>query len=132
MHRGEGYLQASLGRKRQTSHMTPEALAAVEEAVRAVVEHDDSRLSQIAPDFGDDLYMWTRDYGDYGVVELVMPPGDANEWSIDWTDMNDGGKDVAVDMWTRQEGHSDLTLELELHPDDTGRWRVQVLDLHVL
>jgi hypothetical protein len=112
--------------------MPPEALAAVEEAVRAVVEHDERQLSQVAPDFGEDLYTWTRDYGDYGVVDLVMPPGEASEWSIDWTDMDDGGKHVAVDMWTRQEGHSDLTLELRLDSDDAGRWRPHVLDLHVL
>jgi hypothetical protein len=112
--------------------MTPEAFAAVKEAVRAVVEHDDSRLSEMAPDFGDDLYMWTRDYGDYGVAELVMPPGEPSEWRIDWIDMNDRGKHVAVDMWTRQEGRSDLTLELHLHRDETGRWRPHVLNLHVL
>ena len=46
--------------------------------------------------------------------------------------MDDGGKHVAVGMWTRQERRSDLTLELRLHRDDTGRWRPQILDLHVL
>ena len=75
--------------------MTPEALVAVQEAVQAVVEHDDGRLSLMAPEVGD-LYLWTRDYGKYGVVELVMPPGQPSEWSIDWTDMDDGGKHVAV------------------------------------
>jgi hypothetical protein len=112
--------------------MTPEALAAVEEAVRAVVEHDNGRLSRMAADLGDDLYMWTRDYGDYGDVDLVMPPGEPSEWSINWTDVYDGRKHVAVDMWTRQEGHSDLTLELHLTPEDTGRWRPHILNLHVL
>jgi 7,8-dihydro-6-hydroxymethylpterin-pyrophosphokinase len=37
-----------------------------------------------------------------------------------------------VGMWTRQEGRSDLTLELHLHRDDEGRWRPRILDLHVL
>ena len=60
-------------------------------------------------------------------------PGQPSEWSIDWTDMDDGGKYVGVDMWTRQEGRSDSTLELHLHRDDTGRWRPRAtLDLHVL
>jgi hypothetical protein len=108
-----------------------DALLAVQEAVRAVVDHDHDRLSEMAPEVGD-LYLWTRDYGKYGVVELVMPLGQPAEWSIDWADMDDGGKHVAVDMWTRQEGRSDLTLELHLHRDDTGRWRPRVLDLHVL
>jgi hypothetical protein len=107
------------------------ALRAVEEAVRAVVDHDDARLALLAPHAGD-LYVWTRDYGNHGVVDLVVPPGAAEDWDIDWTDMNDGGKHVAVRMWTRQEGRSDLTLELQLHRDDDGRWRPRIVDLHVL
>jgi hypothetical protein len=106
-------------------------LLAVEEAVRAVVDRDHERLALMAPDAGD-LYLWTPDYGSYGDVELVMPPGASHEWDIDWIDKRDGGKDVAVGMWTRQEGRSDLTLELHLHRDDEGRWRPRILDLHVL
>jgi hypothetical protein len=106
-------------------------LLAVEEAVRAVVHHDDERLAMWAPD-ADDLYLWTRDYGSYGTVELVMPPGPSQDWDIEWTDMDDGGKHVAVAMWTRQEGQSDLTLELQLHRDDRGRWQPRVTGLHVL
>ena len=93
--------------------------------------HDHERLALIAPDAGD-LYVWTRDYGGYQAVELVMPPGTPQDWSIDWTDMDDGGKHVSLRMWTRQEGQSDLTLELHVHRDDKGRWRPRILDLHVL
>ena len=46
--------------------------------------------------------------------------------------MHDGGKHVAVAMWTLQEGRSDLTLEIRLHSDANGRWRPRILDLHVL
>ena len=106
-------------------------LAAVEKAVRAVVDRVDERLALMAPDSAD-LYLWTRDYGSYGDVELVMPPGTPRDWDIDWTDMRDGGKHVAVAMWTRQEGRSDLTLELDLHRDDHGSWPTRILDLHVL
>jgi len=107
------------------------ALLAVEEAVRATVDHDAERLATLAPDAGD-LYLWTRDYGSHGTVELVMPPGRPEEWDTEWTDMADGGKHVAVGMWTRQEQRSDLTLELWVHPDVGGRWRARILDLHVL
>lgn len=81
------------------------ALDTVEEAVRAIVTHDDERLSVLAPDTGD-LYHWTRDYGTHGTVDLVMPPGPAAEWDIEATDMADGGKHVAAGMWTKQEGRS--------------------------
>ena len=56
--------------------LSAKALDAVEEAVRAVVAHDDTRLSVLAPNTGD-LYLWTRRYGVHGTVELVMPPGPA-------------------------------------------------------
>ena len=73
-----------------------------------------------------------RDYGRYGTVELVMPPGAPQDWDIDSTDTTNGGKHVAVAMWTRQEGRSDLTLELRLDRSDDGRWRQRILGLHVL
>lgn len=111
--------------------LSPALWLGVEEAVRAVVEHDEERLSTFAPDVGD-LYLWTRDYGSHGTVELVMPPGAPQEWDISWTDV-DGGKHAAVGMWTRQEGRSDLTLELHLHSDDShGVATARVLGLHVL
>ena len=78
--------------------------------MRAVVGRDHERLRVIAPDVGD-LYMWTRDYGTYGDVELVMPPGPPAEWSIETVDVVDGNKSVDVEMWTKQEGRSDLALQ---------------------
>jgi hypothetical protein len=111
--------------------LSPVALLSVEEAVRAVVDHDDERLALLAPDAGD-LYIWTRDYGRHGAVDLVVPPGMAEDWDIVSTDQQGGSKHVAVGMWTRQEGRSDLTLELQLDWDDQGRCRPWILDLHVL
>ena len=61
-----------------------------------------------------------------------MPPGAPTEWRLDATDVQDGSKHVAVEMWTREEGRSDLTLELELRAVEPDRWQVRVLDLHVL
>lgn len=107
------------------------ALAAVEEAVHAVVAHDGERLSVLAPNAGE-LYLWTRDYGPHGAVDLVIPPGSPAEWRIDVTDMIDGGTHVAVGMWTKQEGRSDLTLELELREARPDQWQARILDLHVV
>ena len=107
------------------------ALHAIEEAVRAVVRHDHERLRVIAAEVGD-LYVWTRQYGSHGTVDLVMPPGSVDEWPLDICDVNDGSKHVIVDMWTEQEGRSDLSLELELREAATGVWETRVLDLHVL
>src|SRR5829696_5833619 len=111
--------------------LTPGALRAVEDALRAVVAHDDERLRVVAPAAGD-LFEWTRDYGTYGNVKLVLPPGSPAQWSIDTTDVFDGRKHLAVEMWTKQEGRSDLTLELHLREVAPGEWEPRILDLHVL
>ncbi len=76
--------------------------------------------------------MWTRDYGTYGDVELVIPPGAPAEWTIDTVDVLDGSKSVDVEMWTKQEGRSDLTLELELREVAPGEWEPRILNLHVM
>jgi hypothetical protein len=107
------------------------ALHAIEDAVRAVVGHDHERLRVIAAEVGD-LYVWTRQYGSHGTVDLAMPPGSVDEWPLDVCDAHDGSKHVVVDMWTEQEGRSDLSLELELREADPDVWETQVLDLHVL
>ena len=107
------------------------ALHVVEDAVRAVVVHDQERLREIAAEVGD-LYVWTRGYGSYGTVDLVMPPGSVDEWPLDVCDVDDGSKHIIVDMWTEQEGRSDLSLELGLRQAAPGVWETRVLDLHVL
>jgi hypothetical protein len=108
-----------------------EVLGVVEAAVRAVADRDLDALTELtAP--GLDLYEWTRGYGEYGDVMLLMPPGPASLWDIDWLDMDDGDKHVVVAMWTRQEGRSDLSLELKLHATATGQWRAEIIGLHVL
>lgn len=39
---------------------------------------------------------------------------------------------VVVDLWTVEEGHSDLTLELELVERYPGAFETRIIDLHVL
>jgi hypothetical protein len=111
--------------------LTPGALRAVEYAVQAVVAHDNDRLRVVAPGPAD-LFKWTRDYRSKGDVQLVLPPGAPAEWSIETTDMFDGRKHLAVEMWTEQEGRSDLTLELHLREVAPDEWEPRILDLHVL
>ena len=58
-------------------------------------------------------------YARMDVYELVdpAPPG----WTVD------------VDLWTREEGRSDLTLSLTLvGPSDEGEIRIEIDGLHVL
>ena len=84
-------------------------------------------------DPGDDLFTWTRDYGAFGDVHLVVPPGPPGEWDVDAvrvTAERGTTYDVLVGMWTEEEGRSDLSLDVELRLEATG-WTAIARDLHV-
>ena len=73
-----------------------------------------------------------RAVGDYG-EKLVPIPAEALE-DLEVTEVT--GSDPAafmvdVDLWTEQEGRSDLTLSLELVDRYSGAYDISVLDLHV-
>lgn len=110
-------------------------LAAVRTVVEALAGHDEAVLRSVgALDNGMDPYVWTRDYGTFGAVDLVVPPGDASTWSgwvVRSADRR-GWAAVVVDMWTEQEGRSDLSLELELERRPDGPVRAAFHGLHVL
>jgi hypothetical protein len=109
--------------------LTDEEVVLVERAVRALVDRDEGALAQMgAYDDGADPYLWTRDYGTWPEVELVIPPGPVRRWSVSGIRNQDEGR-VEVDMWTVQEGESDLTLSLRLRPAEGF---VRIDDLHVL
>jgi hypothetical protein len=114
--------------------LTAGELQAVVDVVHALVAKDVGLLRSVgAYDDGADPYLWTRDYGDWGDVEMVVPPGEPRDWSGDvmqW-EAEPGFSSVAVDMWTAQEGRSDLTLELEL-TTAAGSTTIRFKDLHVL
>lgn len=115
--------------------LTDEEMEATIGAVRAIVDRDGPALeAMLAHDPGDgDPYMWTHDYGRWGDVHLVFPPEDSRSWVIhvirgdedDWMA-------VDVEMWTREEGRSDLTLELELRRQPDRSLGVEWHGLHVM
>lgn len=65
---------------------------------------------------------------------LVMTP-DENIRAIDVVTVT-GSSPVellaAVDLWTEQDGRSDLTLELRLTDLYSGAYDIEIMDLHVL
>jgi len=66
----------------------PAHLEAIERAVDAVVGHDEGALAAFVP-AGADLFLWTRDYGQYRAVDLIRPPGPASAWDIDAVEVAD-------------------------------------------
>lgn len=94
----------------------------VTSVVRALVDHDREVLEVIGAYTDGDPYEWTRDYGRLGQVNLMVPPGDPSHWGggVETDADRPGWAYVIVDMWTQQEGPSDLSLEVEVQVTATG------------
>lgn len=66
----------------------------------------------------------------YGRTLVDVPEG---QWRQDVAQMDDPGSfHVIIDLWTLEEGRSDLSLELLVRDRYQGSFEVEVLDLHVL
>jgi hypothetical protein len=122
-----------LGPLPEDTGLTGEELAAIESVVRALVGKDDEYLREIGAYEHRDPYRWTRRYGPWDHVDLVMPPGEPETW-IGYATRGLGGVGVSVGvvMWTVQEGRSDLTLGLEIDPSPDGGLQVRFVHLHVM
>jgi Ankyrin repeats (3 copies) len=117
----------------EASELTDEELEVTAAAVRAVVEGDEAALENMKAFDGGDPYEWMHQYGRWGDVHLVLPPGDPRTWTINVIRRDDDDwLAVDVDMWTREEGRSDLTLELELRRQADGSLRAEFHNLHVM
>jgi hypothetical protein len=124
-----------VGDDRGLHALTSGELEAVVGVVRALAMKDVGLLRSIgAYDGNSDPYLWTRDHGDVGDVEIVVPPGEPRDWSgevMQW-ETEPGFCAVIVDMWTAQEGPSDLSLELELTTAANGSTVARFKGLHVM
>lgn len=109
--------------------LSDQELAAVVKIVRALAEEDLAVLREAGAN--DEIYLGTRNYELWDQVHLVVPPGAARSWRGGVSRRDDSSVHVEVDMWTQEEGESDLTLQLELERDGTGGVRALVQDLHV-
>jgi hypothetical protein len=102
-------------------------------------DYEGLRRDGIDPNEARDLGLWIREYGrapvsgEPGRATLVPLP----EAAWDWAEVvfEDSGPPrvwgVVVDLWTLEEGHSDLSMEAEVTETSDGP-RVVVSDIHVL
>jgi hypothetical protein len=108
----------------------------LQRVMRALVAGDRAVLEEVgAYANGADPYVWTRDYGVLGAVHFVMPPGEPADWRVSVMQVDDapGVSFLVVEMWTREEGASDLSLEINLYTDTlSGSVRGEFIDLHVV
>jgi hypothetical protein len=109
-------------------------LAALVRFVRALVDHDEAILRDCgAFDGGGDPYLYTRHWRLWDHVDLIMPPGEPRTWEMGV--IRDGSSlpaAIVFDMWTAQEGRSDLTLEVDLVTGADGAVVVRFGGLHVM
>ena len=96
------------------------------------VAEDCEQLTAMGAFEQGDPYLWTREYGSFGTVHLVRPPGEPSSWTLDtYPGADPDIIGVEIGMWTREEGRSDLSLSLQLAREG-GRWLTKFGDLHVL
>lgn len=110
---------------------------AIEAAVRVVIDllvrreySTIERLSRSRRLTSAELESAVADYG-----RTVAPPGDGWWDHVEVTPVKGGGErsfHVAAPLWTREEGRSDLTLELRLTEIAPEAYETVVEDLHVL
>lgn len=105
-------------------------LAAVVRVVRALIDHHESFLRDIGAYEKGDPYSETQPWRLWDHVDLVMPRGDPREWKMNvFRGQDPPGFALEIEMWTEQEGRSDLTLEIEMTTDAE---RITWVNLHVM
>jgi hypothetical protein len=72
-----------------------------------------------------------RSVADYGRT-LVMPPRSEPRSVIEVSESAPRRWSVYLDLWTVEEGRSDLTLEMTLIDSDDDHYGVEIDNLHVL
>jgi hypothetical protein len=126
-------LEAPEAPETEADELTEEEMTATVAAVSAVVQQDRRALDEMKAFEHGDPYEFTHEYGGWGDVHLVMPPGDPRTWVINVIRGDDDGwLAVEVEMWTLEEGRSDLTLELELEHQPDGELKTEFANLHVM
>ena len=114
--------------------MTDQRIREVVRRVASLLAHGDydalERLSRGKRLTAAELKQAVQEYG----RTLVMPPDEAFE-RLDVVDVDAFSPKrhgVRLDLWTAQEGRSDLTLEITITDTGPESYDVQIDDLHVL
>ena len=111
---------------------TPGMREAVRRVVAALVRGDYGALESLSGGVRLTAAEMARAVREYGRT-LVMPPEEA--FGLDVIEI-EGARPrewrVSVDLWTVEEGQSDLTLELTLRESDKEIYDVEIDNIHVL
>src|SRR5688500_4313886 len=104
----------------------------VEEVLRCVVAQDFDTLLQIAPGSrmtAEDLRTALADYH----REPIMPVAPVEELFdvVEVHGSSPASWSVGLPLWTKEEGRSDLTLEMRFIDSDADLYTIEIEDLHV-
>jgi hypothetical protein len=117
------------------SELTQQERECIVSAVSAVVRRDVEAVRELSypPWRKHAEEFWTRadDYGDRGRLDLIVPPGEIDEWATYILRVHDGLA-VHVEMWAEGVGQTDLTLDMEVFANADGSTRVELRDMHVM
>lgn len=101
--------------------------------MRFIVDRKFEALFRIAPESRVKITDFRNALSDYGGT-VVMPPEPIetllnvievrNSKPVSWS--------IQLPMWTREEGRSDLTLEMQFTESKSEFYEVEIDDLHVL
>jgi hypothetical protein len=113
--------------------LSDDELAALVRLVQALVDHDEVVLRDAGAYDHGDPYEFTRRWRLWDHVDVIMPPGEPRTWQMDvYRHGRDVRASIVCDMFTVQEGRSDLTLEVDLVAGEDGAPLVRFGNLHVM
>ena len=113
--------------------LSEDELAALVRFMRALVDHDEAVLREAGAYDHGDPYEFTRRWRLWDHVDLIMPPGEPRTWQMHVYRREEAlPASIDFDMFTVQEGRSDLTLEVDLLAGADGGPVVRFGSLHVM
>jgi hypothetical protein len=113
--------------------LSEDELAALVRFMRALVDHDEAVLREAGAYDQGDPYEFTRRWRLWDHVDLIMPPGEPRTWQMHVYRREEAlPASIDFDMFTVQEGRSDLTLEVDLLAGADGGPVVRFGSLHVM
>jgi hypothetical protein len=113
--------------------LSDDELTALVRLVQALVDYDEAVLREAGAFDHGDPYEFTRRWRLWDHVDVIMPPGEPRTWQMDvYRRGSDLPASIVCDMFTVQEGRSDLSLEVDLVAGEDGAPLVRFGNLHVM
>jgi len=108
-----------------------EVKSQIQRIVEALIKNDFQSLVKEGVAQGEDVDRIKEEIGHYGRT-LVPLPTEAFSKNVHEYELSTGDVRLEIQLWTREEGESDLTMILTAERKAAGKTVVHVKDVHVL